>query len=69
MNSNIDSYPYALELVTDSNGQVTKVIIPVDRYLEMIEQLEDEGLLRAMNETEFETPMSKEEAIQELNRE
>ena len=63
MNNN---YPFAQELITDTQGNISKVIISFDDYQHLLELLEDQALYQAMKVTEDETPMSKEEALKEL---
>jgi hypothetical protein len=62
----IDNYPFAQELITDSQGNISKVIINFDDYQHLLEMLEDRGLYQAMQGTENEIPMSKEQALKEL---
>ena len=62
----MNNYPFAEELVTDTNGKISKVIIKFDDYRHILEMLEDQALYQAMKETEDETPLSKEEALREL---
>ena len=62
----MDNYPFAHELITDTQGNICKVVINFDDYQQILEILEDRGLYRAMQETEDETPMSKEEALKDL---
>ena len=61
-------YPFAQELITDTQGQILKVIINFQDYERIIETIEDEGLYRAMMEVKDETPLSVEEALAELER-
>ncbi|MDJ0590181.1 MAG: hypothetical protein QNJ72_09335 [Pleurocapsa sp. MO_226.B13] len=62
----MSDYPFAQELITDTQGNISKVIINFEDYQKILEMLEDRGLYRAMQDTENETPMSKEEALKEL---
>jgi hypothetical protein len=59
-------YPFAQELITDTQGNISKVIINFDDYQHLLEILEDRGLYQAMKITENETPMTREEALKEL---
>jgi hypothetical protein len=63
---NAQDYPFAQELITDSQGHILKVVINFQDYERIIEALEDEGLYRAMMEVKDETPLSFEEALAEL---
>ena len=64
--SQLENYPFVNEFLTDSSGQVQKVILRVEDYQRLIEALEDEGLYRAMQETRREKPLSREAALQYL---
>jgi hypothetical protein len=61
-----NNYPFAQELITDTQGNVSKVIINFKDYQHLLELLEDQALYQAMKVTKDETPMSKEEALKEL---
>lgn len=61
-----NNYPFAQELITDTQGNISKVIINFDDYQHLLELLEDQALYQAMKTTENETPLSKEEALKEL---
>ncbi len=61
-----NDYPFAQELITDTQGNVSKVIISFENYQYLLELLEDRALYEAMKITEDETPMTKEEALKEL---
>lgn len=65
---NAKDYPFAQELITDTQGQILKVIINFQDYERIIETIEDEGLYRAMMEVKDETPLSFEEALAELEQ-
>jgi hypothetical protein len=65
---NAQDYPFAQELITDTQGQILKVIINFKDYEGIIETIEDEGLYRAMMEVKDETHLSVEEALAELER-
>lgn len=64
---NVKDYPFAQELITDSQGHIQKVVINFQDYERIIEAIEDEGLYRAMREVKDETPLSLEEALAELD--
>lgn len=61
-----NNYPFAQELITDTQGNVSKVIINFKDYQHLLELLEDQALYQAMKVTKDEKPMSKEEALKEL---
>ncbi len=63
---NAKNYPFAQELITDTQGHILKVVINFQDYERIIETIEDEGLYRAMMEVKHETPLSLEEALTEL---
>lgn len=65
---NVKDYPFAQQLITDSQGQILKVIINYQDYERIIETIEDEGLYRAMTEVKKETPVTWEEALAELDK-
>ncbi|GBF80455.1 hypothetical protein [Aphanothece sacrum] len=66
---NAKNYPFAQELITDTQGNILKVVINFQDYKHIIEAIEDEGLYRAMMEVKNETPLSLEEALTELEQE
>lgn len=65
----ITEYPFVQELIADSSGNVSKVILSLDDYQKIIDVLEDQALYQAMLETESEAPLSLESALEELERE
>ncbi len=66
---NVKEYPFAQELVTNTQGNVLKVIIDFRDYERILEALEDEGLYNAMMQVKGETPLSLEQALAELEKE
>ena len=66
---NVKDYPFAQELITDSQGHIQKVVINFQDYERIIEAIEDEGLYCAMMEVKDETPLTLEEALAELEKE
>jgi hypothetical protein len=64
-----NNYPFAQELITDTQGNIRKVILNFEDYQHLLESLEDEALYQAMKSTINETPMSKEEALKALEEE
>lgn len=60
------NYPFAQELITDIQGNIQKVIISFDDYEKMLESFEDSRLLTLMDEVKNETPVSRNEALIEL---
>jgi len=65
---NVLDYPFAQELITDSQGHILKVVIDFQDYERIIAAVEDEGLYRAMMEVKDETPLSLESALAELDK-
>ncbi|WP_341525750.1 hypothetical protein WKK05_24660 [Nostoc sp. UHCC 0302] len=63
-----NQYPFAQELITDTQGNIRKVIIDFQDYLRLLEAIEDEGLILAMKEVQQETPLNINEALAELER-
>jgi hypothetical protein len=61
-------FPFASEFVTDSEGRVSKVILDLPTFERLIDELEDEGLTRAMKQVEREKPLSKSAALKQLAR-
>lgn len=66
MSISSSDYPFAQEFITDAAGQIRKVVIDLADYQKLLSILEDEGLYRAMAEVRDETPLSLEEALEEL---
>jgi hypothetical protein len=64
----VESFPFAQEFITDSEGQIRKVILDIADYEKLIEVLEDEGLYRSMNEVRHEPPLNLEEALLALEQ-
>jgi hypothetical protein len=62
-------YPFAQELITDIDGNISKVILNFDDYQYLLKILEDEGLYQAMLTTKEEKPLSLESALEELEKE
>lgn len=56
-------YPFAQELITDTQGNIRKVIIDFQDYLRLLEAIEDEGLILAIKEVQQETPLNINEAM------
>lgn len=54
------------QFITDSNGDIEYVIIPILEYKKIIEVLEDYGLGLAMQEAEKEKIFTKEKALEYL---
>lgn len=62
-----EEYPFVEELLTDTSGQVHKVVLQVQEYRRLLEALEDESLYRMMQAVRHETPLSLEAALKELD--
>ena len=63
-----NDYPFAQELITDTEGNVSKVVINFDDYQQILEMLEDKGLYNAMRITEDEISISMEKALKKLEK-
>ena len=61
-----EDYPFAKELVIDTEGHIRKVIIDFSDYQRLLEAIEDEGLILAMTEVKDEIPLNLNEALAEL---
>lgn len=68
MNIPTQDYPFAKEFITDAAGRICKVVLDLDDYQKLLEALEDEGLYRAMQEVQDETPLRLTEALLELEQ-
>lgn len=66
---NNQNYPFAQELITDSQGNIRKVILDFNDYQHLIEILEDEKLYQAMLKTKGENPLNLKAALEELDKE
>jgi hypothetical protein len=64
-----NNYPFAQELITDTQGNIRQVILNFEDYQQLLEGLEDQALYQAMKTTINETPMSREEALKALEEE
>ena len=63
------NYPFAQELITDTQGNICKVVLKVEDYQHLLELLEDEALYQAMANTANEIPMNRDEALKLLEEE
>lgn len=63
-----ENYPFAQELILDTDGHIRKVVIDFNDYQRLLEAIEDEGLVRAMMEVKNETPLNLEAALTELEK-
>jgi len=59
-------FPFAKEFITDTKGHITKIIMDFNDYRCLLDRIEDEGLVRAMNEVKNEVPLNLEDALKEL---
>jgi RelB Antitoxin alpha helical domain len=66
MNISSSDYPFAREFITDTSGQIRKVVLDLTDYQKLLTVFEDQGLYRAMVEVRDETPLSLDEAIKSL---
>ena len=60
-------YPFAKELITNTRGQVSKVILGYRDYRHLLELAEDAGLDRAMRMVAHEKPLTRSQALQALD--
>jgi hypothetical protein len=65
----IEDYPLAKELILDTEGNISQVILNYTDYQYLLEAIEDRGLLLAMREAKDEKPLSLQQAIAELEKE
>ena len=54
------------QYITNAQGEVEYVVLPLDKYSKLIEIIEDYGLANAMKEAEKDKTYSKEEALKIL---
>ena len=64
-----EDYPFAKELIVDTEAHIRKVVIDFSDYQRLIEAIEDEGLALAMMEAKEETPLNRNVALAELESE
>ncbi|MUG92498.1 hypothetical protein F7734_08515 [Scytonema sp. UIC 10036] len=64
-----DKYLFAKELITDTEGNIQKVVIDFNDNQRLLEAIEDEGLIFAMKAVQAETPLSLSESLAELEKE
>jgi hypothetical protein len=60
-------YPFAKELITNTRGQVSKVILGYRHYRQLLELVEDAGLDHAMKAVAQEKPLTRRQALQALD--
>ena len=61
-----DEFPWIRDYLVRADGEVEKVVLDYSAFRMLIEDLEDRALTRAMASTAGETPVSREEALREL---
>jgi hypothetical protein len=61
-----ENYPFVKEFITDSTGQIDKVVINLSDYQKLVELMEDEGVYQAVLEVKDEIPLSLVDALKEL---
>ena len=66
---NNTNYPFAQELITDTQGNIRQVVLNFEDYQQLLEILEDEALYKAMKTTIGETSMNRDEALKALEEE
>jgi hypothetical protein len=57
---------YKEKFITDNNGEVESVILPIEKYNQIIELIDDYGLGLAMKQAKNEGFVSREEALRLL---
>ena len=65
----VEDYPFAKELIADSEGNIGQVVIDIKDYRRLLAAIEDEGIYQAMMKVKDETPLSLDEALAELEKE
>ncbi|MFH7243421.1 MAG: hypothetical protein ACHWZW_11280 [Spirulina sp.] len=50
----------------DNTGQIQKVVLNLSDYQHLLEALDDEGLYQAMQAVRHETPLSRGDALKDL---
>ena len=63
------NYPFAQELITDTQGNIRQVVLNFEDYQQLLEISEDEALYQAMKTTINEIPMNRDEALKALEEE
>jgi hypothetical protein len=63
-----EDYPFVKELIVDTEGTIQKVAIDFSDYQHLLEAIEHEGLIRAMNEVKGEILLTLDEALAELEK-
>ncbi len=63
------NYPFAQELITDTQGNIRKVVLKFEDYQHLLGAIEDEALYQAMKTTADEIPMKRDEALKLLEEE
>jgi hypothetical protein len=63
-----EEYPFVQELITDKQGQILKVVLKFEEYQRLLDAIEDQGLYQAMQAVKGEMPLSRKEALEELER-
>lgn len=64
-----EEYPFAQELIVDTEGKISKVVIDFRDYQFLLEAIEDKGLSLAMQSALDEIPLSLDEALAEIEKE
>ncbi len=54
------------KFITDKNGEIESIVLPINEYNKLIELIEDYGLGFAMKEAEGDGYVNKEEALKIL---
>ncbi|MDB9509877.1 hypothetical protein PN499_01485 [Kamptonema animale CS-326] len=65
----IEDYPLAKELIFDTEGNISQVILNYTDYQYLLDAIEEQGLLLAMCEVKAEKPLTLQQAMAELEQE
>lgn len=64
----LEAYPFAQELIVDSQGRVIKVILDFEDYQYLLELIEEQGLYNAILEAKNNTPLNRQKALEALEK-
>lgn len=65
----IEDYPLAKELIFDTEGNISQVILNYTDYQYLLDAIEEQGLLLPMCEVKAEKPLTLQQAMAELEQE
>lgn len=64
----LEAYPFAQELIVDSQGRIIKVIVDFEDYQYLLEVIEEQGLYNAMLEVKNNIPLNRQKALEALEK-